>query len=86
MQTPRGGSLDANHAMAQSQGWRTFTVHQESLDCLLARAHDAHAMGCHLRNGQQGGNSIDKILSPSFGPSLCPRSFFEKATCMNWNF
>ena len=34
----------------------------------------------------QGGNSIDKILCLSFGPSLCPRCFFEKDTCMNWHF
>ena len=34
----------------------------------------------------QGGNSIDKILCPSFGPSLCPRCFFEKDTCMKRHF
>ena len=27
-----------------------------------------------------GGNSIDNILCPSFGPSLCPLCFFEKDT------
>ena len=34
----------------------------------------------------QGGNSIDKILCLSFGPSLCQRCFFEKDTCMSWHF
>ena len=41
---------------------------------------DSVAYGC------KGGNSIDKILFPSFGPSLCLSSFFEKGACINCHF
>ena len=69
------GSFDAKHADVIPSSFLCSTC--QNLEGKKCVSGNLEGIGKFVNHGS---NSIDKILCPSFGPSLCPRSFLKRTS------